>query len=229
MKLSTLETFADALKAKFALPGTASPEDQLKPVVADLFVAAGLAYGLTVETRTETHLSEHKVRPDIAIYVGGLICGYIELKAPGLGADAPRLTGKHNKEQWAKLKGLPNLIYTDGRDWALYRSGERPDNQPIIRLQDDPTAKGKAATAQAGGSDKWRNGLVLEDENIEIVDGWGNYYKVKLDTDYNKELENPDTNGVEDGLTKLAKRVLVWSPGKDGKEETWEDNVKSWD
>lgn len=89
--------------------------------------------------------------------------------------------------------------------------------------------KGKAATAQAGGSDKWRNGLVLEDENIEIVDGWGNYYKVKLDTDYNKELENPDTNGVADGLTKLAKRVLVWSPGKDGKEETWEDNVKSWD
>lgn len=89
--------------------------------------------------------------------------------------------------------------------------------------------KGKAATAQAGGSDKWRNGLVLEDENIEIVDSWGNYYKVKLDTDYNKELENPDTNGVADGLTKLAKRVIVWSPGKDGKEETWEDNVKSWD
>jgi hypothetical protein len=129
--------------------GTASPEDQLKPLVADLFVAAGAAYGLAVKTRTETHLSEHKVRPDIAIYVGGLICGYIELKAPGLGADAPKLTGKHNKEQWAKLKGLPNLIYTDGRDWALYRSGERPDGQPILRLHDDPTAKGKAATAQA--------------------------------------------------------------------------------
>jgi hypothetical protein len=149
MKLSTLETFADALKAKFALPGTASPEDQLKPVVADLFVAAGAAYGLTVETRTETHLSEHKVRPDIAIYVGGLICGYIELKAPGLGADAPRLTGKHNKEQWAKLKGLPNLIYTDGRNWALYRSGDRPDGQPIVPLHDDPTTKGKAAVKQA--------------------------------------------------------------------------------
>jgi len=149
MKLSTLETFADALKAKFALPGTASPEDQLKPVVADLFVAAGAAYGLTVETRTETHLSEHKVRPDIAIYVGGLICGYIELKAPGLGADAPRLTGKHNKEQWAKLKGLPNLIYTDGRNWALYRSGDRPDGQPIVPLHDDPTIKGKAAVKQA--------------------------------------------------------------------------------
>ena len=149
MDLSTLETFADALKAKFALPGSASPEDQLKPVVADLFVAAGAHYGLKVETRTETHLSTHKVRPDIAIYVGGLICGYVELKQPGLGADAPRLTGKHNKEQWEKLKGLPNLIYTDGREWALYRSGDRPDGQPIVRLHDDPTTKGKAATAKA--------------------------------------------------------------------------------
>lgn len=149
MDLSSLESFAGTLKAKFALPGSASPEDQLKPVVADLFGSAGSTYGLTVETRTETHLSEQKVRPDIAVYVGGLICGYIELKAPGLGADAPRLTGKHNKEQWAKLKALPNLIYTDGRDWAIYHTGERPDGQPIVRLHDDPTAKGKAAATKA--------------------------------------------------------------------------------
>ncbi|WP_336056876.1 type I restriction enzyme HsdR N-terminal domain-containing protein [Nitratireductor sp. CH_MIT9313-5] len=81
MDISELESFADTLKVKFALPGTASPEDQLKSVVAELVKSAGTAYGLTVETRTETHLSEHKVRPDIAVYVGGLICGYIELKA----------------------------------------------------------------------------------------------------------------------------------------------------
>lgn len=116
MKLDALEAFADKLKAKFALPGAASPEDQLKPPVAELLVEAGIAFNLTVESRTETHLSEHKVRPDIAIYVGGLICGYVELKAPGFGADAPKLKGKHNKEQWEKLKGLPNLIYTDGRE-----------------------------------------------------------------------------------------------------------------
>lgn len=148
MNLSELENFADALKTKFALPGSASPEDQLKPVVADLFKAAGATYGLAVETRTESHLPEHKVRPDIAIYVGGLICGYVELKAPGLGADAPKLKGEHNRKQWDKLKGLPNLIYTDGREWALYRSGERPDGQPIVRLHDDPTEKGKAAATK---------------------------------------------------------------------------------
>ena len=84
LDLSDLELFAEKLTSKFALPGTASPEDQLKPVVAELLKSAGGVYGLTVETRTETHLSEHKVRPDIAVYVGGLICGYIELKAPGL-------------------------------------------------------------------------------------------------------------------------------------------------
>ena len=70
------------------------------------------------------------------------------MKAPGLGADAPKLKGDHNKKQWAKLKGLPNLIYTDGREWSLYRSGERPDGQPIVRLADDPTDRGKAATTK---------------------------------------------------------------------------------
>jgi len=149
MKLAALETFADTLKSKFALPGSASPEDQLKPPVAELLEAAGAQYGLKIETRTETHLSEHKVRPDIAVYVNGLICGYIELKAPGLGADAPRLKGDHNKQQWKKLQALPNLIYTDGREWALYRTGERPDGQPLLRLNDDPTQKGKAAVSQA--------------------------------------------------------------------------------
>src|SRR5690606_3826059 len=58
--------------------------------------------------------------------------------------------GEHNKKQWEKLKGLPNLIYTDGQEWALYRTGERPDGQPVVRLHDDPTAKGKAAATKDG-------------------------------------------------------------------------------
>jgi hypothetical protein len=146
MNISTLATFAETLKAKFSLPGSASPEDQLKSPVAGLVSEAGTGFGLVIESRTETHLTEHKVRPDIAIYSGRLISGYIELKAPGLGADGPKLKGKHNKEQWDKLKGLPNLIYTDGRDWALYRSGERQG--AIVRLNDDPTDQGRAAVTK---------------------------------------------------------------------------------
>ena len=147
MDVAVLEDFADGLKATYSLPGTASPEDQLKTPVATLLKATGAAFGLNVESRTESHLPEYKVRPDIAIHVGKLICGYIELKAPGLGADAPKLKGAHNKAQWNKLKRLPNLIYTDGRDWTLYRDGER--RGAIIRLDDDPTERGRKAVSKA--------------------------------------------------------------------------------
>ena len=147
MDISVLEDFADGLKATFSLPGSASPEDQLKAPVAALLRDAGATFALTVESRTETHLPEHKVRPDIAVYVDKLICGYVELKAPGLGADAPKLKGAHNKAQWNKLKGLPNLIYTDGRDWALYRDGVRCS--AIVRLDDDPTERGSKAVSNS--------------------------------------------------------------------------------
>ncbi len=36
MALCPVEKFAETLQSKFALPGPASPEDQLKPAVADL-------------------------------------------------------------------------------------------------------------------------------------------------------------------------------------------------
>ncbi len=85
----------------------------------------------------------------------------------------------------------------------------------------------KPLTAEA--SDKWTNGLVFVDNNYEIVDSWGNFFIIKLDSDYDKELENPHPDEVAAGRTKLPKRVIVWSPGKDGKIETWADNVKSWD
>ena len=87
--------------------------------------------------------------------------------------------------------------------------------------------KGKAASA--GASDKWVNGLVFEDDNYEIVDGWGNYFKIKLDSNYDKEFENPNIDEVAENRSRLPKQVIVWSAGKDGKEETWDDNPKSWD
>jgi hypothetical protein len=88
LKVERLQSYCAAIQAKFSLPGSASPEDQLKPLVSELIEGAGHEFGVSVASRTETHLSEFKIRPDIAIYVDGLICGYIELKAPGLGADA---------------------------------------------------------------------------------------------------------------------------------------------
>lgn len=56
--------------------------------------------------------------------MGGALAGHIELKKPGTGADPTRFAG-HNAQQWRKFQELPNLIYTDGNVWALYRSGQR--------------------------------------------------------------------------------------------------------
>jgi len=145
MKLSDLEEFADALREKFQAKGKASDEAKLSNPVERLVKAAGATYGVDVELIPEARLSELLVRPDFGVYVDGLICGYIELKAPGKGADAPRLKGEHDRQQWQKMNGLPNLIYTDGREWALYRSGERPEGQPLIKLAGDPTHDEKAA------------------------------------------------------------------------------------
>lgn len=87
----------------------------------------------------------------------------------------------------------------------------------------------KTKAAGSSGSDSWVNGLVFEGEDYEIVDAWGNYYSVKLDSTYDKELENPNIDQVSAGRPIILKRVLVWSFGKDGKEETWDDNPMSWD
>lgn len=143
MSVEELKHFADALKKKFALPGDAAPEDQLKSPVSDVIASVGKRLGIPVASKTEAQLKDDKVRPDIAIYADGLICGYVELKKPGLGANAPKLKSEHNKKQWGKLKSLPNLIYTDGQEWALYRSGELTGS--LVRFADDPSEAGAKA------------------------------------------------------------------------------------
>lgn len=151
-----LKVFANSLQHKFSLPGSSSPEDQLKSPIADLIETIGTTFGKAVSTTTEAQLPEFKVRPDVAVYVNNLINGYIELKQPGLGADAPKLKGKHNKEQWAKLQNIPNLIYTDGREWALYRNGERAGS--ILRFDDDPSDVGEKGIS-ADNADKFEGFL----------------------------------------------------------------------
>ena len=77
----------------------------------------------------------------------------------------------------------------------------------------------------------WANGLLTEGKPpvYSIVDAWGNLYHLRLDTDGDGWVENPNPDQVTEGRPKLNKRVIVWSAGKDGKEATWEDNPMSWD
>ena len=71
----------------------------------------------------EASLSDLKTRPDYAVTKRNALIGFIEVKAPGKGADPRRFKDQHDREQWAKLQSLPNLIYTDGNAFSLWRNG----------------------------------------------------------------------------------------------------------
>ncbi|MDB6134720.1 MAG: hypothetical protein JWM59_2963 [Verrucomicrobiales bacterium] len=83
--------------------------------------------------------------------------------------------------------------------------------------------------AEAKGSDRWVSGLVDDRGRLEAVDGWGGYFRIRLDTDGDREVVNPNLEEAAAGRPKLSVQAIVWSAGKDGKWETWDDNVKSWD
>ncbi len=72
--------------------------------------------------------------------------GYVEVKAPGKGADPSADTG-HDRQQWEKLQSLPNLLYTDGTSFSLWQNGELVGS--IITLEGDlETAGLKLAAPQ---------------------------------------------------------------------------------
>lgn len=121
-----------------------APEDQLRgPLEAlfgDLAELAGHAAG-AVTLVGETALSEDHIRPDFAVTVRGALVGFIEVKAPGKGANPRTFKGEHDKRQWERLRSLPNLIYTDGNSFSLWRDGARVGD--VIRLKGDVESSGK--------------------------------------------------------------------------------------
>ena len=146
--LPLLQRFgADLTKAyAAAVVASAQAEDQLKPATKALLEAASAAFGGQAIATTESH-TELGVRPDIGVTAPKLLIGHVELKAPGIGAKAKSFTGKHDKEQFKKLSDHPNLIYTDGNEWALYRKGSVVDT--IVTASGDVQTDGaKTYSAQ---------------------------------------------------------------------------------
>ena len=136
--------YAEAVHKNFTQPVDAQPEDQLKAPVGDLLEAVGRTTGRDVAHRTEVRLDDINGRPDIGVIVDQLLTGHVELKRPGLGA-RPEHFKKANRDQWERFKALPNLIYTDGSEWSLYRSGELKNR---VRIADDVSENGKAGIDQ---------------------------------------------------------------------------------
>ncbi len=133
-----LTAFANELYQAFSIKASAAdPEDQLKPVVKELLESFPGVQALT-EVRVE------EGRPDLGVFKDRLLVGFIELKAPGRSIDPKHFRG-HDKHQWERFRNLPNLIYTNGRDWVLYRQGE---SKRRVSLPDDPTKAGRRALSE---------------------------------------------------------------------------------
>jgi hypothetical protein len=125
---SAVAAFGLNAKAKLANPAArGEPEDQLRAPLEHLVVDLAECCGFPRNAITavgESSLSEMKTRPDYAITVRKALVGFIEVKAPGKGADPRKFKDRHDKGQWEKLQSLPNLIYTDGNEFSLWRNGE---------------------------------------------------------------------------------------------------------
>ena len=136
--------FGQSAKAKLNNPSAVgASEDQLRApfeqLLADLAAFTGCAAGAVVAVG-ETSLAELRTRPDYAVTLHGALAGFVEIKAPGKGADPRRMKGAHDKAQWARLQSLPNLLYTDGNEFSLWRHGEPA--APLVRLQGDVETSG---------------------------------------------------------------------------------------
>ena len=131
--LAAVRSFADAVAEKSAaLP--ASPEEQLRGPFEVLLVAVAAEFGIRATCTGEPSLPDSLGRPDFAVSIDSALAGYVELKAPGTSADQQRFRGR-NREQFKRFAAIPNILYGDGNEWALYRDGVRVGS--VVKLAGD--------------------------------------------------------------------------------------------
>lgn len=146
---AAVSTFGAAVAPRLA-SGVGEPEDQMRGPLENLLGTVADTLGVTFSAVGESSLADLRVRPDYATLVNGAITGYIEVKAPGKGAD-PRSwkAASHDRRQWEKLKALPNVLYTDGESWGLYRTGDRVGD--VVTLSGDIHTSGADLTTDGDG------------------------------------------------------------------------------
>ncbi len=118
--------------------GVGEPEAAIRTPLENLLSTVGDHIQVPAKFHDEVRDEQRQVRPDYGVSVKGAIVGYVEVKAPGKGLDPNSLTG-HDKVQWERQRDLPNLIYTNGTEWRLYRDGE-PVGEPVWFIGSLPSA-----------------------------------------------------------------------------------------
>jgi N-6 DNA Methylase len=125
---AAIAAFGAKAKTKLSnLAAKGQPEDQIRAPFENLLIQVAELCQFPKGSVTpvgESAVSDLKTRPDYAVTVHNALVGFIELKAPGKGADPRKFKDAHDKAQWEKLRSLPNIIYTDGNAFSLWQNGE---------------------------------------------------------------------------------------------------------
>ena len=154
---SVVAVFGSEARKRLSSIVSGRPEEQLRapleiliPGIAEL---CGFPKG-SVFLVPETPMPDLATRPDFAVMRkrgnASELLGFIEVKAPGKGADPRRYTNAHDKQQWNKLKALPNLIYTDGNEFSVWHGGEIQSggsSSGIVKMSGDVSSAGANLTA----------------------------------------------------------------------------------
>jgi hypothetical protein len=148
---SAVSLFGERTKGKLANVGASGqPEDQLRSPFEGLLqdMSALTALSGAVEAVGESSVASLKTRPDYAVTVKNALVGFVELKAPGKGADPRKFKDPHDKDQWERLRSLPNLLSTDGNSFSLWQNGELAC--PVLILIGDVESSGKKLIPPSG-------------------------------------------------------------------------------
>jgi len=144
---AAVELFGRSVARKLGRGG--DPEDQLRGPTERLLDSLGRLFGLDSVAYGEVALRHIHARPDYAVDVGGpgaggARVGYIELKAPGRGVPPKWKPVKRERLQFERLSSLPNVIYSDGLQWAHFSYGQLV--RPVVELSGDFTRSGTPLT-----------------------------------------------------------------------------------
>jgi len=147
-----LSAFGTKAKDKLAnVAASGQPEDQLRApfegLLSDIAELSNFPKG-TVLAVGESSITDLKTRPDYAVTVKNALVGFVELKAPGKGADPRKFKDPHDKAQWDRLRSLPNLLYTDGNSFSLWQNGELVGS--VLTLLGDIESSGKKLAPPPG-------------------------------------------------------------------------------
>lgn len=138
--------FGEECKTKLAGPG--EREALIRSPLEAFVKTVGDYFNLSVSPQDEVRDADRAVRPDYAMKVNGVITGYLEVKAPGVSVDTATYAAGHNKTQWERLRDVPNLLYSNGLEWWLYRDGEPYKRAVLAGLGLDRAGRALAPDAE---------------------------------------------------------------------------------